>query len=95
MKIWMIAAIFVALAATAGASDTYVNGHYRSDGTYVKPHYRTTPDSSSYNNYSTRGNINPHTGQFGKKKPYYGTTGTQSWQSQPYGKVKTKRLGAY
>lgn len=29
----------------------WVNGYYRSDGTYVEGHYRTTPDNSTYNNY--------------------------------------------
>jgi len=28
----------------------YVNGHYRNDGTYVQPYYRTAPDSTPYNN---------------------------------------------
>ena len=39
-----------------------VKGYYRKDGTYVKPHYRTSPDRSPYNNYSTPGNYNPNKG---------------------------------
>jgi len=31
------------------AEDVHVKGYYRSDGTYVQPHMRYTPDSS-YNN---------------------------------------------
>jgi hypothetical protein len=34
------------------SSDVYVKGYYRSDGTYVQPHYRSAPDSSVWNNYS-------------------------------------------
>lgn len=31
--------------------DVYVNGYYRNDGTYVRPHVRSAPDSSRSNNY--------------------------------------------
>ena len=39
------------LTAPAFARDTYVHGYTRSNGTYVAPHVRTTPDSSRANNY--------------------------------------------
>jgi hypothetical protein len=41
----------------------YVEGYYRKNGTYVQPHYRSSPDNSPYNNYSYPGNINPYTGK--------------------------------
>lgn len=40
-----------------------VRGYFRSDGTYVRPHYRTAPDGIPYNNYSFPGNYNPNTGR--------------------------------
>lgn len=43
------AALLVAGAATA---QVHVQGHYRSNGTYVAPHTRSSPDSSVYNNRS-------------------------------------------
>jgi len=46
-------------------ADVWVSGHYRSSGTYVQPHYRSSPDSSIYNNWSYRGNTNPYTGKKG------------------------------
>ena len=49
------------------AKDTYVHGYTRKDGTYVSPHYRSAPNSTVYDNYSTKGNINPHTGEYGTK----------------------------
>lgn len=59
------------LSATAAfARDVHVDGYYRSNGTYVQPHTRTAPDSNPYNNYSTRGNTNPYTGQAGTVDPY-------------------------
>ena len=56
--------------ATPAFSQTYVRGYYRNNGTYVQPHYRSSPDSSILNNWSTKGNINPYTGKEGTKNPY-------------------------
>lgn len=38
------------LAATSAAAQVHVRGYTRSDGTYVAPHTRSSPDSSVYNN---------------------------------------------
>ena len=46
-----------------------VRGYYRSDGTYVRPHYRTNPDGNPYNNYSFPGNYNPNTGKITPGNP--------------------------
>jgi hypothetical protein len=51
-------------------SQVRVNGYYRKDGTYVQPHYRSSPNNSIYDNYSTKGNINPYTGAEGTKNSY-------------------------
>lgn len=63
------------LATTAIAEDVYVNGYFRNDGTYVRPHYRTAPNNSVWDNYSTKGNLNPYTGQWGTKDPYQSGNG--------------------
>jgi len=44
-----------------------VRGYVRRDGTYVAPHMRSSPDSYKFNNYSTKGNVNPYTGAVGTK----------------------------
>lgn len=49
---------------------TSVSGYYRKDGTYVQPHYRTTPNSTRMDNWSTRGNVNPFTGKKGYSNPF-------------------------
>ena len=49
------------------ASDHYVNGYTRANGTYVQGHYQTDPNSTKDDNYSTRGNENPYTGEAGTK----------------------------
>ena len=56
----------VTTANTIG-STVDVRGYFRKDGTYVPPHKRTAPDGSFDDNWSTVGNVNPYTGQPGKK----------------------------
>ena len=36
------------------AGDAWVNGYYRSDGTYVQGHYRSAPDGQKWNNYGPK-----------------------------------------
>jgi hypothetical protein len=38
-------------------------------GTYVPGHYRTAPNSTNRDNFSTKPNINPYTGEPGWIKP--------------------------
>lgn len=82
-----IAIVVLVLALTGIASaDQRVNGYYRdSDGdgykeTHVQPYSRTAPDSNPYNNYSTKGNTNPYTGERGTVNPY----GSNQFKSKPY-----------
>lgn len=49
---------------------TRVGGYYRSSGTYVMPHYRTSPNSYRFDNYSSQGNYNPYTGKKGYVSPF-------------------------
>lgn len=51
-------------------AQVYVKGYSRKDGTYVQPHVRSSPDKSVYNNWSTKGNVNPYTGKEGSKDVY-------------------------
>ena len=51
-------------------ADVYVKGHYRSNGTYVDPYYRTSPNNSTYDNWSSYGNTNPYTGQKGYNRSW-------------------------
>ena len=65
----LLAACLIGSAVPVLAGETFVDGYHRRDGTYVAPHYRTTPDSSYNNNWSTAPNVNPHTGQQGTREP--------------------------
>lgn len=70
----------VALAAPAQA-DNYVRGYTRSNGTYVQPHYQTAPNTTKFDNFSTKGNYNPYTGRTGTvdphRQPSYGSYGNR------------------
>lgn len=44
-------------------------GYTTSSGTYVPPSHATNPNSTTSDNYSTRGNVNPYTGAVGTRSP--------------------------
>lgn len=44
-----------------------VKGYTTKNGSYVAPHYRTNPNATRYDNWSTKGNVNPYTGRYGTK----------------------------
>lgn len=81
-----------ALSMSAAVSaQVYVRGHTTKNGTYVAPHYRSSPDSSKLNNWSTKGNVNPYTGQAGTKDPY--SSSSSSYGS--YGSRNSSSSGLY
>jgi hypothetical protein len=59
-----------------GTEWVWVNGYYRSDGSYVPGHFRTNPDTSIRDNWSTIGNRNPTTGEWGSVLPTTPSSGT-------------------
>lgn len=64
LKKVLIVVILFFLSSTAFAA-VYVKGYYRKDGTYVRGHYRSNPNSIVTDNWSYKGNINPYTGKVG------------------------------
>lgn len=66
-------ALVVGLLGFIGSAEaaSRVKGYYKSStGRYVMPHYRTSPNRSKFDNYSTRGNYNPYTGESGTVNPF-------------------------
>ena len=55
---------------SAGA-DQYVRGYVKKDGTYVQPHFKSSPNNLKFDNYSSQGNSNPYTGQRGYQSHEY------------------------
>ena len=54
------------------ANDVFVNGYYDSSHQIYKPFYfRSPPNESDCDNYSTLGNVNHYTGQLGTHRPRF------------------------
>lgn len=79
-KLFFFITFLIATANTFAQSTTYVSGYTKSNGTYVQGYYRTTPNTTRNDNYSTVGNVNPYTGSYGTKPAdsYYIATPTYS-----------------
>lgn len=54
----------ILLFTTTSFAQVYVEGYSRKDGTYVSPHYRSSPNSSKWDNYG------PSTSSSGTQSPY-------------------------
>ncbi|WP_291908775.1 SH3 domain-containing protein [Chitinophaga sp. CB10] len=67
MRFFMVIACL--LWMLKGFTQVKVSGYYRKDGTYVQPHYRSSPDGNPYNNWSYPGNVNPYTGKVAPGNP--------------------------
>lgn len=55
---------------STNSSVVRVRSYYKTNGSFVNSYYRTSPDSSLFNNFSTKGNINPFTGMSGNRSPW-------------------------
>lgn len=64
-KIFTLVVLFVT-TATASA-DVWVKPHTRANGTHVEGYWRSDPDGDERNNWSTFPNVNPRTGEPGRK----------------------------
>jgi hypothetical protein len=71
-------AVFIVLLNISASADQYVRGYTRSNGTYVQPYHRSSPNNSARDNFSYKGNANPYNGAVGsnryihdKTSPYY------------------------
>lgn len=91
MRKLIFALLATALLAPSISAQVRVKGYTRSDGTYVAPHYRSSPNSTTLDNYSTKGNVNPYTGEVGTRNPYSSsTTSPSSTYQNPYAPAATK-----
>jgi len=59
------------LVGTILTASVYVDGYTRSNGTYVEEHYRSSPNDTVSDNYSTDGNENSYTGEEGTNRSVY------------------------
>lgn len=47
-----------------------VKGYTKKNGTVVQPYIKSSPNKSKFDNFSTKGNINPFTGKKGTVNPF-------------------------
>lgn len=59
-----ISVFFLGTASIVEAR-TRVRGYSKRSGTYVMPHYRSSPNRFKFDNWSSQGNYNPYTGRKG------------------------------
>ena len=77
-------------AQTKKPTDVYVKPYTRKDGVKVKGHYRTAPNYTNRDNFSTKGNVNPYTGKKGIVNPdnnrlnYSGSNNYSTYDGQYY-----------
>ena len=84
MKYCLFVLFLLSLPLTTLA-DVWVEGYYRSNGTYVKGHWRSSPNDTKSDNWSTRGNLNPHTGRLGTRSyDDYSNNGRSSSSTNHY-----------
>ena len=84
---WIVGIIGMVLLLSMGLAlaQVRVEGHYRSNGTYVQPYYRTAPDSNPSNNYGYPGNYNPNTERITGGDPNRYLERYYDSHPQPYG----------
>lgn len=64
-----IALVIALLVTNVAIADQYVRGYTKSNGTSVDGYYRSSPNNTVSDNFSTRGNTNPYTGASGTVNP--------------------------
>ena len=72
---------------TYSTESRYQSGYTRDNGTYVQPTYKTNPNGTNLDNYSTQGNYNPYNGSSGTRARDY------SSEAQNYGSGQTIQTG--
>lgn len=69
----LIMTICILLISGSAFADVYVPYYERKDGTPVPQHYRSSPNDTKSDNWSTKGNRNPYNGREGTKNPQSGS----------------------
>lgn len=80
-----LATVLIALFAVSAWAQTYVKPNVTKDGTYVEGHMRSVPNNTNTDNYGTKGNTNPYTGQAGTVEPNYYPQPAPRQQAPSYG----------
>lgn len=93
-KTFAVAVVLLAGCGFASAQGYHYNDGYTSkSGAYVPGHYQTNPNGTTSDNWSTKGNQNPFTGQPGYVSPYRPPAFTPSYTPSytPYAPYTPRR----
>lgn len=67
---FLLLGLFISVSSVE-AKTIKVKGYFKpSTMKYVAPSYRTSPNKTKFDNYSTKGNYNPYSGKKGTVNPY-------------------------
>lgn len=66
----IILSLFLLSVCLPVLANQRVSGYTRSNGTYVQPYTRSSPNGIKFDNYSTKGNYNPYNGNEGTVNVY-------------------------
>ena len=66
-----VPSVTYSVPSTVNYNTTTVSGYTRSKGTYVQSHVRSMPNTTNWDNFSTKGNSNPFTGSTGYRARDY------------------------
>tara|TARA_B110000459_G_C16154924_1_gene292520 strand:+ start:44 stop:367 length:324 start_codon:yes stop_codon:yes gene_type:complete len=69
---------FLMSTAQTNPNHVYVDGYYKTNGTYVQPYVRTAPNNTINDNFSTYPNVNPYNGNVGTIEPEYNYNNSSS-----------------
>lgn len=71
MRTIQLAAAALLFSTAVFADDYRTRDYVRRDGTPVQGHMNSGPNENRYDNYSSRGNTNPYTGERGSQRNEY------------------------
>src|SRR3990167_3029474 len=81
ISLFSLLLVFTAFVEPADAG--YVNGYYRSNGTYVQPYYRSRANAYTYDNYSYKSPS--YSNGYGYNSSYYsGRSYSSNWRTPAY-----------
>lgn len=67
----LVSLVLILVLFSSANAYTRVRGYYKpSTGRYIEPHFRTSPNRTLFDNWSTKGNTNPFTGKRGTVDPF-------------------------
>jgi hypothetical protein len=89
-KLLIICTMLTGCSTLFAQNPVRISGYTNNYGTYVEPHYRTSPNSTVRDNYSYSGNVNPFTGSIGTKT--YESYSTPSFSTPSYSSPSTSTI---